>query len=157
MAMLHIGTFNAEAVIELLPKAQRCTGVPGSPSEWRFVTNGDNWEEWGEGRPADDPRPELLIALGDAETLLVDVGYVIENGPGLLVPMTYPNQRGYLACITKESDESEPIYEVKSTPAERFIRDLVGRNPDLDPYSLWTNPEWLAWINPDRGDDVVSH
>lgn len=143
MATLHLGTFDFPALKALLPGAERCLGVAGSPSQWRF-TNGDGWEEWGEGL-GDTGHPEHIVMEGDSVALMQDVAYVLTENASVLQPMTYPNQAGTLAVITHvdERGDAPELFVVVDGAARDFIRDLTHKEPDTDPNTLWEHSAWL--------------
>lgn len=121
MTTLHLGTRDAEALIALLPAA---TGG------YTVFRDGDSWEEWGEGinhlTPASqlDPHdedqqrmarhPEHIVIRGNHDTgtpeFLQDIAYILQQDPGLLVPMEYLNQAGTVAVISPDGDWSVPHY-----------------------------------------------
>lgn len=143
MAILHVGVFDVAALVALLPSAQPVNGVPGSPSAWRF-TEGDSWEEWGEGRfRATEPR--RVCVVGDSVALLSDVAYVLQEDPGLLVPMTYPNQQGTIAVIGSDNDDSEQFYTLVDEQARRAIHRFVQAEPE-SATTLWEDPRWLEHL-----------
>lgn len=137
MSHLHLGTFDADALIDLLPKQEDRRIFRGSD-----LHNGegpDSWEEWGEGKPGVG-QPEHIVIVGDSPDLLADVAWVLSQSPDLLQPMTYEYQAGTLACITPDDDWSEPYYTLEDTQSERFVKRLlqngVGEN------DVWAHPEW---------------
>lgn len=142
MSHLHLGTFDADALIELLPAEHnptRCLGVPGSPSEWRFK-HGDQWEEWGEGMDPASGQPERVVVSGGSHELMADLAWIMDQSPGLLQPMTYPPQRGCIAVITADDDDSTELFFVTDTLAMRAIHALVEGG--VDETEVWLSPEW---------------
>lgn len=120
MTTLHVGTRDAERLIDLLPTA--------SVTVFR---DGDSWEEWGERinhlTPASqlDPHnedqqrmahhPEHIVIRTrewntDSVHLLRDIAWILSEGPDLLIPMMYLNQPGVLAVITGDAEWSEREY-----------------------------------------------
>lgn len=143
MSVMHLGTFNAEELVALLPaehKPSRCLGVDEHPSRWRFE-HGDSWEEWGEGLNPESGHPERVVVYGESHELMADLAWILDQNPGLLQPMTFhPYQHGALAVITPEDDESEPWFTVYEEQAQRFIQRLVAAG--ADPHGMWQNAEW---------------
>jgi hypothetical protein len=112
MTSLHVGTRDAEALIELLPT-----------DEVIVFRDGDSWEEWGEGM---GEHPEHLVIqtrspLTDSIDLLRDIAYILSQGPTLLEPMQYPRQAGTLAIISDSSEWDVQYYALMDEEARKQI------------------------------------
>lgn len=143
MAHLHLGTFEADALIELLPGERHRTIYRGDDLHPGLDGKGDgkpdSWEEWGETLTK-TYEPEHIVIVGDSTDLLADVAWVLSQSPSLLQPMTYPYQKGTLACITPNDDWSEPYYSLEDTQAARFIGNMIHNG--VEEGRVW---EWTMW------------
>ncbi|HAN26051.1 MAG: hypothetical protein CMH36_08945 [Microbacterium sp.] len=112
---LHLGTRDAEALLEVVP------------ANLIVYRDGDSWEEWGDGHPG-DPNPfdphgqseaEHIVLCGDnPDAMLADVAYFVAEGPNL-ARMSRPGQAGIFAVITSADDWSESLCTLRDDMHER--------------------------------------
>lgn len=149
MTTMHLGTFDTERLRDSLP------------SNATVIIDGDSWEEWGEPLLGDEREAILrhhpvhvqIIHPGHADNL-VDLAWLLNEEPGLLVPMGYHRQRGILASITPDDDWSEPILEVTDEQAKRWLarHPHLGSNDSVTDETVWRNLEWQDYLN-EREDE----
>jgi len=139
MTTLHLGTFDADALRDSIPR------------DLVMIRDGDSWEEWGEPLSKHSDHPEhIILRTTDPDTgapeLMTDVTFLITVASELLVPMGYRSQAGTIACITPDDDWSEPVYTVIDVQAQRFARSLASLR-ETDDYQPWSDPSWQDHVN----------